>query len=426
MSVLLISVGGSPEPIVASIQHNNPEKIIFVVSPDTREKVRQSVMPAVWEQKKTFPDAEIIVIPDPQDLGAVALALLREMPVAMKKLGEKADWPEVVDYTGGTKPMSAGMVWASSRHACRFSYVGAMNAEDARTKNGVGVVVNGKEQWLLRENPWNQVAYYEVLDALNLFNHAQYARAAEAMQTLSGRLTESPAQYPINVLGGLFEGFALWDVFDHRKALSSFHKTVPDLRKVVEMDQPYLPGLRPFLEQVEICFEGLKNIDLERGLTPPLIWDLLANARRRADQEGKYEDAVARCYSAIEKLGAYTLLRDRGIQSACADPHLLPDVLREEYVRKYTTPTPEGKSVVRFGLKAVYVLLAAMNHPLGQRFMEHEQAITNALGVRNASILGHGAKPVGQKAFDHLFQEALFLAQKTPEELLIFPVLPIR
>lgn len=426
MSVLLISVGGSPEPIVASIQHNNPEKFIFVVSPETREIVTKCIMPIVWLQRKAFPDHEIIVIRDPQDLGNIAMILLREVPLAMKDLGESAIWPDVVDYTGGTKPMSAGMVWASSRHACRFSYVGAMNAEDARTKNGVGVVINGREQWLLRENPWNKVAYYEVLDAVNLFNHAQYARAAEALKTLEKRLTESTAQYTINVLSSLFEGFALWDIFDHRKAASCFHKTVPELRKAVEMEQTYLPGMQPFLEQVEVCFETLKGIDPAHGLSLPLIWDLLANARRRADQEGKYEDAVARCYSAIEKLGAYTLLRDRGIQAAAADPHLLPDVLREEYIRKYTTSTPEGKSVVRFGLKAVYVLLAAMDHPLGQRFMEHEQAITNALGVRNASILGHGAKPVGRKAFDHLFQEALFLADIPSESLLAFPMLPIR
>ena len=63
--------------------------------------------------------------------------------------------------------------------------------------------------------------------------------------------------------------------------------------------------------------------------------DLIANADRRARIEGKYEDAVARLYSALERGAKFRLQRQYAISTEDVKPARLPEALRDEYVQKY-------------------------------------------------------------------------------------------
>ena len=61
-----------------------------------------------------------------------------------------------------------------------------------------------------------------------------------------------------------------------------------------------------------------------------LHYDLIANARRRAEFENKYDDAVARLYRSMEAIAHYQLKSCHDINSSDVSEKLLPDPVLNE------------------------------------------------------------------------------------------------
>ncbi len=116
-TALLINVGGTPNPIAYSIDHHQPEKVIFFASKTSRAEIETKVRPLVSHQWR---DQEIVTTPDHQDLTRCIEVLSRDLPQKLDVLG--IGWRDVVvDFTGGTKTMSAALVLATI-NTCRSAY----------------------------------------------------------------------------------------------------------------------------------------------------------------------------------------------------------------------------------------------------------------------------------------------------------------
>ncbi len=415
---LLVSVGGSPAAIVKSIELNRPGAVIFFVSRGSYGSVTQDILPAVLKAGGRIPPHEIVVTPDEQDVGASTFALLHDVPNALRKLGIEGAWPEMIDFTGGTKPMSAALVWAASRFPCTFSYIGGATPE-SRTKGGLGIVIDSKEKCLLHENPWNEVAYYEIRQAVGLFNGGQYANAVSALGNVLDRVNEPHRRRLLTLVHGLWQGYAAWDDFDHGRAVRMFAANVRPLQDVAGREDALWPGLQAFAETAAEQYTILQAIPTKNPdeLNWAKIHDLLANALRRARLEHKYDDATARCYAAIEKYGRHALKLRHGIDNAKCRPEQLPEALHAEYVRRYAVPG----GTLRFGLQATYGVLVVLDDPAGKRFAACREELDKVLPLRNASILGHGAAPIKPDGFDRLLAVALTLLDTAEASLTTFP-----
>ena len=126
------------------------------------------------------------------------------------------------------------------------------------------------------------------------------------------------------------------------------------------------------------------------------ILDLIANADRHARIEGKYEDAVARLYSALERGAKFRLQRQHAISTEDVKPAQLPETLRDEYVQKYRDAR-DGK--IKVPLMAAHRLLDALGNELGHAFVARQEEIVQLLSLRNLSPLGHGENPVGEDGY---------------------------
>jgi CRISPR-associated protein (TIGR02710 family) len=424
-NVLLISVGGSEAPVIFSVRHTHPGAVVFFVSPESRGMVSQRILPALLEDPGQLPDHEFVVTPDGQDLGESVLTLLREIPRALRKLGRtRRPWPEIVDYTAGTKVMSAAVVLASSRFPCKVSYIGTPDSS-GRTKNGLGIVLDGKERLYRQENPWNRLAWYEVHAAAELFNRGQYGNAADLLRRILGQLDDPEVRELYQVLGDVFQGFEAWDVFDHRQARQLLGQSRERLAHLATRHRGLFPGLEPFAGEVEGLFPVL--MDIQPGaLTWQAVLDLLSNARRRADLEGKYEDAVARCYAAIEKAAHRVLQQSYGIDAGNVDPAKVPESLRPRLqARRRLHRRKDGTQIeiISIGLRDQYELLAALGDPLGLRFAEMSDSLARHLDARNRSILAHGFVPARREHYENLFHDAVQLLNIPEQDLTAFPVL---
>ncbi|NCD32197.1 MAG: TIGR02710 family CRISPR-associated protein [Spartobacteria bacterium] len=413
--VLIASVGGSPAPIVKTICDKKPKAVIFFVSKDSCDQVFDNIMPAVSARLGYFIRHQLVVTDDEQDLGVCVFKLLEEVPKELAKLGISLKWPNLIGYTAGTKTMSAALVWASARFDCEYVYVGGTQ----RDKNGLGVVIDGSEQLVELRNPWNQIGWFETRTAIELFNRGQYANALQLIQSLCHKVNDEKALRTLTFIRDAFEAYHAWDIFDFKKAGGTLNKVVREAKTMAYYAQHILPGLQSFCEKLP---ENLERLSAIKGgnVTEDMAMDLLANALRRSEMEGKYEDAVARCYSAFEKMAKARLKTRYGIDNSCAKPEQIPPALRDVFVNKYSAEE-ESTTTLKFGLKASYLLLNALNDEMGTRYMTYEKEVSNALGVRNSSILGHGFKAVTQKDFATLFDLILQISGQTRTSLVVFP-----
>ncbi len=421
--VMLASVGGTAAPVIRSIQESRPAKIIFFTSTGSYGSVTAEIVPAIMPALGCIPPHEIVQTPDEQDLGQSTFCLLREVPAAMRKLGENAEWPPLVDFTGGTKVMSAALVWASSRYPCQFSYIGADTAA-SRTKGGLGIVVDGQERCLLRENPWNRIAWFDIKDAVALFNAGQYANAANRMQQICTQVSDTSAKRLFSLILQLWQGYAAWDVFEHQKAIRLISAATQPLNDIAPAQEALWPGLMAFADHNLTCHEMLKGI-MQQGITSlsiESIQDLTANALRRIRLENKFDDGTARLYSAIEKLAKYALMKNHGIDNSKCRPEQLPDTLQAEFTRRYgEADAPSG--TMQFGLHASIEVLDALGDPLAARYRQQAETFEKLLPLRNNSILGHGITPISRENAEKLLDATLELLDIPETELVNFPQL---
>jgi CRISPR-associated protein (TIGR02710 family) len=413
-TLLICTVGGSPEPIVAALKHWDPMRVWFVHTPQTKDDVVSKVLPLAHAEGVDLDEGRYdpFELPDAQDLASCIDSLRKLTPVVAAWTARGAAFQVVVDFTGGTKSMSAAIGIHASRWPCVFSYVGG----NERTKDGAGVVVSGAEKIVHQANPWDALGHQAVEDFAVLFDQHAFLAAANVAAVTKKRVSRPDRKRELLSLEQLAKALDAWDRFDHktsRNELESVSKSANDLRAVLgaTAGDRVLAGAARLAEHVSRLGQ----------VTPPSrhhVVDLLANAWRRKD-EGRFDDAVARLYRAIEAIGQVALKEGHGIESTERVPlDRVPDPLRS------TWATRASDGVLALGLQDAYELLGALKDPVGTEFQSAGlSGKTSPLVTRNRSILAHGFERVSDTVFDKLWNSALSLANVDAASLPFFPKL---
>ncbi|NOY74826.1 MAG: TIGR02710 family CRISPR-associated protein, partial [Kiritimatiellaeota bacterium] len=263
-------------------------------------------------------------------------------------------------------------------------------------------------------------AYFEIMEACGLFNRGQYANSAELFTNIAQKVTDKKSLRIISLLNELVNGYAQWDVFNHKEAVRLIGRNLKMLDDVAEIKKFHLPNMTGLPEDVRMNFTFLEKVR-NKKLSFELIYDLLANALRRAELEKKYEDATARTYSAIEKTAKLRLLDKYGIDNSACYSDKIPEGSREKYTEKYSKSS--GK--LAFGALASFELLLELGDVYGERFARRDK-IKSHMTERNYSILGHGIHPIDKSKFDALFEDALALLDITVDDLPRFAQFDLR
>ena len=182
MTAMIISIGGTPDPIARSIREYRPGYVCFLASESSAGEI-QSVARILNDlpEPLSMPDNHIVQVNNPQDLTRCYQGALECIHHLVNE-GHPAD-SVIVDFTGGTKCMSAALSLATVSSGCRFSYVGGAR----RTKNGLGIVINGSEEVVNSLSPWALFAVEERRSIIRLFNACQYEAASQLAAALVQR-----------------------------------------------------------------------------------------------------------------------------------------------------------------------------------------------------------------------------------------------
>jgi CRISPR-associated protein (TIGR02710 family) len=393
---MIISVGGSLDPIVKSIAYpdNRPEFISFFASNESVDQlgdIRDRVGQAGHSYQK-----EVVITPDHEDLVICYQSALQ----CIDRVREQGYLPEetVVDFTGGTKVMTAALALAALGKGYRFCYV----AGAKRTKNGLGTVVTGTEKIKTGVGPWHLFAIEEKRAISLHVNSYRFRSALAVCENLLNRPGDVARKAFLNPLNKLLSGYLDWESFRHEAAMESLRNGFKDMRSKLEVES--CDPLNRFLEGVNVNLKFLSKMktktDNFQTMTTETVIDLLSNAERRAE-EGKFDDAVARVYRALEMIGQIEFRRVFNADTGAAPPEALPKAVRDEYVKKYLD---KKKGVLVFGLYPTYRALDAAGNMLGKRFLMNYHSKTKdnlkkLLSARNQSILAHGTTAVKEGTY---------------------------
>lgn len=404
-ALFVCTVGGSPAPIIYSLGQQKPDCVLFVCSRGSRSLVEEQIVPAL-EDPFAF---HVFCLSDEQNLSAC----VREIQEAVAERHRFWNLPMetrlLADFTGGTKVMSAALVLALLDRHVDFTYIGGV----LRDKQGLGAVQDGAEKLVHHENPWCFLTSSPVQRLAEAFSAGQFLVAGQgaaeiAAQGLSSTLFSSLAQ--------LCQAYAQWERCDYRHALGFFEQALTGLRGTAPQ------SLHNFCSHVEQNREILRDVTCELSAhfeqhkpCPKFLADLAANALRREEQ-GAYDDAVARLYSLLEKVARTTLLCNFGIDTS----HVSLDTLPAAFLKEAQPLTGHDGSL-QLPLFKAYLLLAHLGHSLGQTFLDSQERLTKVLQARNNSLLAHGFEPVSAATCQELRILVLGFLQIREEHLVRFP-----
>jgi CRISPR-associated protein (TIGR02710 family) len=294
----------------------------------------------------------------------------------------------VVDFTRGTKAMSAALVLAAlGRDIPVLRYV--HNEREGRDKRGM--VIPGTEK--IGQIKTNLATERRRLDqAERLMGHGDFGAVIELLPDLDGPFAELfPERFRVQAeaLRSASHIYAAWDRLDYKAAVAALDRHEPAAKEAGRFAPTpamitwlRLLDQRPDPNRFEAMAVHLRAV----------VCDLLANAERRL-RDRHFEDALIRAYRVLELIGQIRLF-DRGYDSAALPPDDATIVRLREKLKKsksndFDKDTKTGK--LKASRYLVARLLKELNDKLADQLLNFDKSHSEAqTRSRNKSILTHG------------------------------------
>lgn len=290
----------------------------------------------------------------------------------------------LIDFTRGTKAMSAALVLAAVRHDLpQLRYISG-GQRDQR-----GMVVPGTEI-VTEVSTTIATARKRLDDAYRFFVHGNFAAVLEIIPDPAGA---NGVAWPedLRPLAGfvrpLAAYYAAWDRLDYKGAQQIKLPSPPIQSKRWESSLPTL-AVRQW---VDALAEPLPDAPQPRATKLRLLAaDLLANGERRV-QHQQLEDALIRAYRVLELVGQLRLC-DQGIHSDDLPAgHPVIQQFQAELAKKGGTPLGQDrKGRLLASREHVARILKRFQDPLAPQLLQLGNEGVVKASVRNYSALIHG------------------------------------
>lgn len=377
--------------IVFSLRHHKADRAVFLCSSKTHAETLPRIRQLLeWDEERYRDD----ICRNEEDV--------QQLFMEWNDRWEQwlADCPGarvIVDFTTGTKPMSAAAVLlAMARNVRTVSYVIGERDETGRVirSNDVRTI-----------SPDLVLAHRQLRLAVDHFHEGSYAAARDLAAPFDAMPDDRLRSVALSI-HVLAEAYEAWERFDYKAAANTFHGSRRHWPAWTWVDDhSRLEANDALIRQVR---KGLKADEP----TAPLTADLLANAERRMKHRD-WDDAVARLYRACELLAQLRLWSRHDQKTDDVNPSKLPESLRAEYAERKDRSA--GKKL-KLGLYEAYELLGRLDDELGRKFLglyrvDHKPAeLKNLLDSRNKSLLAHGTVPIDRKKAEKLMDHVRDLA----------------
>lgn len=428
---LIVSVGTSYEPIVLNISLLTPKKILFLYTEKSVATLDKSVVycglkPSEYEKR-------LVNEIDPIDI----YQKIKEIYLEWER-PEKVN----IDFTGGTKAMSAATALAGAMIDAVMIYVASDDyLVDFRKPNP------GSENLTYIDNPLSVFGDIEIEKAFNLYSQQDFAGAAEKFGVLKESMPDPMIRQELCFDYLISKVYEAWDALDFSKAsidmIDLLHQLERDGRRykhhplnrnaaVLKEQALYLESLGkiPELVQRKAQTELLNETDI----IIPLMLTMNMNARTRESQQ-KYDMATLLNYRLLEMIEQRRLSKYNLYVSDMKYEEVLPDRQRNA-----TMLALDGKERMEWLRKEVYdikqelfkghvsdylpnpvslldgfIILAALADPIFKTGRHDRIALLKQMRskvyLRNNSIFAHGLGPVPRVDYEKFrdFVDSIFM-----------------
>lgn len=297
-----------------------------------------------------------------------------------------------VDFTRGTKAMSAALVLAAVgrgtgdlRYICGQRERGLVKAGHEKVRDFDPALVNTRRD-LDRAREFLDSLQFAAVEKL-----FPMGRNSWAMGLYPERLRAEAA-----IAGWLGAFWGAWDRFDYRRAVELLKDEPP---AAAPEWQRFVPSRRSrnFLER--LAMPRSTDYAARASHTRDLVADLLANARRRI-RSRQLEDALLRAYRALEMMGQARLFT-HGLDTANLDRRRVAQWVRTEALR------PDSHGIVAIGREKTASLLSFLQDDFGNKLLCAGNYPSLQPRTRNESILIHGLRAQTTTADERRLAETL-------------------
>ena len=360
MKNLILSVGGTSDPLVKSIEIIQPDKVIFIASKETESQIDE-VRELTSDLNPKYKH-KVITLENSEDLHEVFL----------KGYKAKIDCEEgeiYVDYTGGTKSMSVGLALSFfGKDIKEYLYIGG----DKREKEGVGTVKPGHEKLIQRIDPANLYCFNIAKRVEQFFNVGQYKLA---YNILDNEISYTSHNSQLAGIKNLVNALQLWDSMNYHRSYAELKKYQKETKTLKpSLFQVDIPGI--FEEHLKECKDNNENYRVN---------DLI-HATQRRKKLGEYDEAVLRIYRAIEYIGQIAFKKKFDFETSNIQIEKLKNFNIYKIIKNKPYP-------IRLLLSETYEVLNEAGVKEGQVYTQNENDFRSFNKMRHKSVLAHG--------FDH-------------------------
>ena len=412
---LLIALHGDPLPCVATINRLDPECLCFFIPEAVRPTIETQIQPNLLKLPKKW---DWLITPDPHGFGACYKAINQPLTELLKVWG-LAPGALTVDLSRGTPAMAAATSLAALAHSSQvLSLKPALIAGEAPV--GELVIINGTAHTWQMDNPWTEAALSVRRQAAELFNRGAYAAAAESFRQIEARV--SGGQKPLyHAFADLAEAYGCWDRFQYKPAWESLKTAVKALDMASVFGGP--PGLKALMPRLKENLGFLEKLVMDPAEVKAAVApDLLANARRRAEQDRAFDAALTIAVRALEAFAQVQLFKQHKVKAHDVKPEQLPAAL-QELCRTCFLDDVDGK--YKLPLVAQFRALAGLGDQMGQAYLAHWPQMKPLFDAAARSPLGHGFEPAPAERYHQLVALIVKVTGITEAALPKFPTLAL-
>jgi CRISPR-associated protein (TIGR02710 family) len=382
--LLVLTVGGSPNPLASALKALRPDIVVFLVSsatatsPSSRNQIDDGLGGGLKYADGCPQPDRTSVFEIPPDDPDKAYSLCRAHLTALAR--SHYDHQIIADYTGGTKSMTGALLMAAfAQDNVQVQFMVGKRADLVQIEEGTEQPRLMPSDFVRLERDFSKIG-----QAVAGYDYG----AAFALADLLKRQVESskaPPAFRKTVIASRdwLSVMADWDAFRHKEAAKLARSSYENGSKL---------GIA--LEEAGLLAPLLALADLS-GTQPSwaLCADLWLNAGR-SGQRGRYDDAIARLYRLVEAAAQAQLWEWHRLPSPVPWAQV-PDELRRG-LNPMTNPKT-GEQTAPLGLERAIQFLAYLdpNDPLAAAFQDSTRAKPMWLKKRNKSILAHGFSSVG-------------------------------
>ena len=408
--LLVLTVGGSPQPLASALKALTPDIVVFLPSsatkkldgkpgtPSSRNQVEDDLIEYDSKTKAQGPGLKFAngcpppdhtqIFEIPPDDPDKAYSLCRTHLTALAR--SHPDHQIIADYTGGTKSMTGALLMAAfAQDKVQVQFMLGDRTDLTQIEGGTERPQVMQPDFVLAERDIEKA-----LQSVSQFDYLAASNVAFDLQLKIGLDAHFAATMnaPLAAFTTWTRVLADWDAFRHREA---WNRLAPWSKSSITAPISWLKQTQHYV--------FLKNI-FELGQSPPptylLCADLWLNALRRGEQ-GRYDDAIQRLYRVVEAVAQAKLFEIDGVLTATVPISDLSEDLHQKL-----HPNPLAKTV-QLSLSDNVAHLATRNGgtEISRAIKSHldprskKLRLPSWLESRNHSILAHGFIPIKEKTW---------------------------